>query len=262
MDWSQLAFPGFTWEFFLGVTQIILINIVLSGDNAVVIALAVKSLPPERRLVGVAFGAGFAVALRIVLTFFAGQLMLMTYIKLIGGVLIFWIACNLLLQDASEEEGRAATGIWSAIGIIVLADITMSLDNILALAGASRGSLFLLVLGLITSVPLVVFASTLLAKLMDKYPIIVYAGAAILGKVSAELIFTDPVVQSLAPISDTYLYLLEAGFAVAVVGVYQVLIRLKRSGVRRGNPILPARTSRSHHVNRRGYSGPAGAVLT
>jgi YjbE family integral membrane protein len=231
MDWSQLVFPGFTWDFLLGLTQIILINIVLSGDNAVVIALAVKSLPRERRLIGVAFGAGFAVVLRIVLTFFAGQLLLLTYVKLIGGVLIFWIACNLLLQDASgEEDGREATSIWNAIGIIVLADITMSLDNILALAGASRGSLFLLVLGLITSVPLVVFASTALATLMDRYPIIVYLGAAILGKVSADLIFTDPAVQSLAPIPETYLYVLEAGFAAAVIGVYQVFIRLKSRG--------------------------------
>lgn len=226
MDWSQLSCPAFGADLVVAVCSIILIDLVLAGDNAVVIALAVKSLPRSKRLLGIAFGAGFAVALRIVLTFFAAQLMQIQYVKFIGGVLIFWIAVKLLIQDVeAEESGKEAANIWSAIWIIVVADVTMSTDNILALAGASKGNLFLLLFGLILSIPLVVFTSTLLARLMDRYPIIVYIGAAVLGKVTAEMVFTDPAVTRFIQVSETALYVLYVIGAAAVIVVARLYLR-------------------------------------
>jgi YjbE family integral membrane protein len=228
MDWSALSCPAFGWDLCLAVASIIVIDLVLAGDNAVVIALAVKSLPRQKRLAGIAFGAGFAVFLRIVLTFFAAQLLMISYVKFIGGALIFWIAVKLLIQDVeAEESGKEASSIWSAIWIIVVADVTMSTDNILALAGASKGNLFLLLFGLILSIPLVVFTSTLLARLMDRYPIIVYVGAAVLGKVAAEMIFTDPAVEAIWKVPETGLYILYVVGAVAVIVVGRLYIRFK-----------------------------------
>lgn len=231
MDWSALTWPTLGWEFCLSVLSIILIDLVLAGDNAVVIALAVKSFPKRQRLLGIAVGAGFAVALRVALTIFASQLLLISYIKFVGGVLIFWIALKLLIEDIeAEETGREAKNIWGAIWIIMIADLTMSTDNILALAGASKGNLFLLLFGLALSIPLVVFGSTLLSRLMDKYPIIIYLGAAVLGKVAAELIFTDPVVGGILRISHISLYILEALGAVLVVVIGRLYLRHKRAG--------------------------------
>jgi YjbE family integral membrane protein len=229
MDWSALSCPAFGWDLCMAVASIIVIDLVLAGDNAVVIALAVKSLPRQKRLLGVAFGAGFAVALRIVLTFFAAQLLMISYVKFIGGALIFWIAVKLLIQDVeAEESGKEATNIWSAIWIIVVADVTMSTDNVLALAGASKGNLFLLLFGLILSIPLVVFTSTLLARLMDKYPIIVYIGAAVLGKVAAEMIFTDPAVETIWKAPETVLYFLYVVGAAAVIVVGRLYLKFVR----------------------------------
>jgi len=228
MDWSALAWPTLGWELYLSVLSIVLIDLVLAGDNAVVIALAVKLLPKRQRLLGIAFGAGFAVALRIALTVFAAQLLMISYIKFVGGVLIFWIALKLLIQDIeAEETGTEATNLRSAIWIIMIADLTMSTDNILALAGASKGNLFLLLFGLVLSVPLVVFGSTLLARLMDKYPIIIYLGAAVLGKVAVDLIFTDPAVEKIVRISHTTSYILEGLGALLVVVIAKLYLRYK-----------------------------------
>jgi YjbE family integral membrane protein len=225
MDWSALSCPALGWDLCVGIFSVILINLVLSGDNAVVIAMAVNLLPKEKRLVGLLFGSGLAVVLRIVLTIFAAQLLNITGIKLIGGALIFWIAVKLLIEDVeSEEAGKQGATIWHAIWIILVADLTMSLDNVLALAGASRGNLFLLLFGLITSIPLVVFAAAWLSRLMDRYPIIVYIGAALLGKVAAEMIFTDPIVEGIWHVSDTGLYILEAAGAAAVVIVARLYL--------------------------------------
>jgi YjbE family integral membrane protein len=220
--------PAMGWEFVAAVFSIILIDIVLAGDNAVVIAMAVKGLPRQQRSLGIALGAGLAVFLRVTLTFFAAQLLQINYVKLIGGILIFWIAVKLLIRDAAaEKEGREAANIWSAIWIILVADVTMSTDNILALAGASKGNLFLLVFGLILSIPLVVFTSSILARLMDKYPIIVYAGAAVLGKVSAELMLTDPMVTRYVAIPEWGLIASEIAGAAAVIVIARLYLRFK-----------------------------------
>jgi YjbE family integral membrane protein len=183
------------WDWSLAILSIVLIDIVLAGDNAVVIALAVRTLPPKQRLMGIALGSGVAVALRVGLTFGAAQLLALNYIKLVGGLLILWIAVKLLLDNTGDRaHGREAGGLWQAVWLILVADITMSLDNVLAVAGASKGSFALLLFGLGLSIPLVVFTSNLLSKLMDRYPVVIYLGAAILGKVGGDMIMTDGLI--------------------------------------------------------------------
>ena len=185
-------------EWLLAVLNIVWIDIVLAGDNAVVIALAVRNLEARQRLIGIAAGAGAAVVLRVGLTFVATQLLAIRFVQLGGGLMILWIALKLLRQNegAPEEGGAGARGLWQAVWMIVVADITMSTDNILAVAGTSKGSLPLLLFGLGLSIPFVVFTSNLLSIIMDKYPIVIWIGAAILGRVGAEMIITDPVVHN------------------------------------------------------------------
>ena len=188
---SRLMAP----ENLMAILSIVLIDLLLAGDNAVVIALAVQSLQPRQRRFGILLGATFAVMLRIILTFFASKLLAASYVKLIGGILIFWIAVKLLNDSNEDQSGRKkAGGVWQAVWMIVVADITMSTDNILAVAAASKGRLSLMVFGLLLSIPLVVFTSGLLSLLMTRYKWIVWAGADLLGKVGAEMIVTDKVV--------------------------------------------------------------------
>lgn len=192
----------FDLKFLSNLFSIVLIDLILAGDNAVVIAMAVRSLPQEQRRKGILFGAGAAVLLRVVITFFVAQLLNISYVKLAGGAVILWIAVKLFVEGAPEEEQeRQAATIWQAIKIIVIADITMSLDNMLAVGGASHGNMFLLLFGLGLSIPFIVFTSNLLSMLMDKYPVIIYIGAAILGKVGGEMMITDPFTVRLLPAS-------------------------------------------------------------
>jgi YjbE family integral membrane protein len=190
--------PHSAWEWFLAIFNIVWIDIVLAGDNAVVIALAVRSLPPRQRMLGIVLGAGAAVALRVGLTFVATQLLTVKFVQLFGGVLIIWIAFKLLRENEGqlEQEGGGANGLWQAVWMILVADITMSLDNVLAVAGAARGHFGLLLFGLALSIPLVVFASNMISKLMARYKIVVFLGAAILGKVGAQMMLTDAVVAA------------------------------------------------------------------
>jgi YjbE family integral membrane protein len=155
--------------------------------------MAVQSLPKKQRFRGIMFGALAAVVLRVAFTFFASQLLGISFVKLVGGVLIFWIAVK-LLGDCDEgcKKSKGAGSVWGAVWMIVVADFTMSLDNILAVAGASHGNLGLLLFGLGLSIPLVVFASTMISRLMERFPIVIWIGALILGKVAGEMIVTDP----------------------------------------------------------------------
>ncbi len=176
--------PELNPRFLLDALSIILIDILLAGDNAVVIAMAVRSLSPEQRRLGIGIGSAFAVVLRIGLTFFAAQLLQTQFLKLAGGLAILWIAVMLLADSGiGGEGGREAKTLWQAMWLIIVADITMSVDNILAVAAASKGHLGLLIFGLGLSIPFVVFTSHFLSTLMDKYPIIIYIGSAILGRV-------------------------------------------------------------------------------
>ncbi len=227
MNLDLLGHASLTWDFLLSVVSIVFIDIILAGDNAVVIAMAVKSLPPRQRLRGIIFGAGAAVILRVILTFFAAQLLLIQFVKFAGGALILWIAVKLLIEgsDCDEDEKECPT-IWHAVWIIVVADLTMSMDNVLAVAGASKGNLFLLLFGLGLSIPMVVFTSNLLSKLMDKYPFILYLGAAILGRVGGEMIMTDPFIQSSLHPPATLRYSVETFLAVGVIVAAQIWLKV------------------------------------
>jgi YjbE family integral membrane protein len=218
LDFGWLGSVSFDWVFLSGLISIVIIDLILAGDNAVIIAMAVRSLPPGQRRKGILFGAGAAVLLRVVATFFVSQLLMINFIKLIGGLLILWIAVKLFIEGVPDEgmEREAAT-IAQAVRVIVIADITMSTDNMLAVAGASHGNMFLLLFGLGLSIPFVVFTSTLLSMLMDRYPIIIYLGAAILGKVGAEMIMTDPVVVDFLAPSQIAQYAVEFISAVGVI---------------------------------------------
>jgi YjbE family integral membrane protein len=226
MDLAAWGLDKLDWAFFVGIFNIVIIDLILAGDNAVVIAMAVRSLPRKQRQVGIFLGAGAAVVLRVVLTFFVSQLLNISFVKLIGGVLIAWIAVKLFVEGAPEqEEGKEAKTLLQAMWLIVIADITMSTDNVLAVAGASHGNLFLLLFGLALSIPFVVFTSNLLSMLMDRYPIIIYIGSAILGKVAGELIFTDPVVAGWLLMPPWFTYAMEAVFAAGVIVVGKLWIR-------------------------------------
>ncbi len=228
MDLGVLGQIHFTWDFLIGFLSIILVNLVLSGDNAFVIAMAVKSLPGKQRMKGIAFGVGAAIVLRVVLTFFAAMLLQIQYVKLIGGGVIIWIAIKLLIEGVPEDKfQKEAKTLWHAIWIIIVADVTMSLDNVLAVAAASKGNFFLLIFGLGLSIPIVMFASTLLVLLMDKYSLIIYIGAAVLGQVGGEMMVTDPFVIELLKPSNVFTYCVEAFFTIGVVAAGRLWVRHK-----------------------------------
>ena len=194
-------------EFWIALLQIIGVNIVLSGDNAVVIALAARGLPAQQQARAVAWGSGAAVVMRIVLTIVAVELLRMPYLKLVGAVLLLWIAVKLLIPGKeSEGHGTASSSLASAVRTILLADLVMSLDNVIAVAAAAKGSTVLLIVGLAISIPLVVFASRLLLTLMDRVPVIITLGAALLGWVAGEMAVSDPVAKGWVDAQAALLY--------------------------------------------------------
>jgi len=200
-----------TPEFWLALSQIILINIVLSGDNAVVIALASRSLPPQQQKRAILFGSVGAIALRIVLTFFAVYLLSQPYLKLVGAALLLWIGIGLLKGDDGESDLASHSNLAAAVKTIIVADLVMSLDNVIGVAAAAKGDVLLLVVGLVISIPLIIYGSTLILKLMDRFPIIIVVGAGLLGWVAGEMAIGDPSIgawveqhhylHTLAPVS-------------------------------------------------------------
>jgi YjbE family integral membrane protein len=200
-----------TAHFLLSGLSIILIDLLLAGDNALVIAMALRALPRHERRVGVVCGAAMAVALRVALTAVAARILVLPYVQLAGGLLVLWIAFR-VLADASEppDAAPAPRRFWQAIWLIVFADLTMSVDNILAIAGASQGHVGLIVFGLCLSIPFVVFSSNLLADLMDRYPALIYLGAAILGKVAGDMMLEDPFLARVLHPSDVVRYLADS----------------------------------------------------
>jgi YjbE family integral membrane protein len=184
--------------FWLAVGKIIWINILLSGDNALVIAMACRSLAPKQRMWGMILGAAAAVILRIIFTGIVATLMELPYLKLVGGLALLVIAAKLLVPEEEEEDGvHAASHLWAAVQIVVVADIVMSLDNVIAVAAAANGSVPLLILGLAISVPLIVAGAALIMALLTRLPLLVWAGAALLGWIAGEVIATDPAVAPL-----------------------------------------------------------------
>ncbi len=183
-------------HFWLRLLEIIYVNIILSGDNAVVIALACRGLPAHQQKWGVLLGAGCAVVLRIVFTIFIAYLLTVPYLKVVGGVLLFWVGYKLMMPQDDGEHVTEAQSLMQAVRIVLIADAVMSLDNVIAVAAAAKGDYTLLIIGLVISVPLVVYGATLLIKLIDKFPSIVPGGAALIGYIGAEIMETDPVWQS------------------------------------------------------------------
>nr|WP_245473905.1 YjbE family putative metal transport protein [Bradyrhizobium zhanjiangense] len=183
-----------TTTFWLAVGKIIWINVLLSGDNALVIALACRGLAPKQRLWGMLFGAGAAVVLRIMFTAVIATLMGLPYLKLAGGLALLVIAAKLLVPEEVEDDVEAAAHLWAAIQIVLVADIVMSLDNVIAVAAAASGSVPLLILGLAISIPLIVAGAALIMTLLVRLPILVWAGAALLGWIAGEVIATDPAI--------------------------------------------------------------------
>ena len=189
---SEMTQPAF-W---VAVGKIIWINVLLSGDNALVIALACRGLAPKQRLWGMVFGAAAAVILRIIFTGIVATLMELPYLKLVGGLALIVIAAKLLVPKQEDEDSvQAASHLWAAIQIVVIADIVMSLDNVIAVAAAANGSVPLLILGLAISVPLIVAGAALIMALLEKMPILVWAGAALLGWIAGDVIATDPAIH-------------------------------------------------------------------
>jgi YjbE family integral membrane protein len=229
IDFGWLGHIAFTWQFLVAVLSIVLIDLVLAGDNAVVIAMAVRNLPVKQRLWGIALGAAAAVAVRVIATFLVAQLLNIQFIKLVGGAVIIWIAIKLLSEGADEEcKERECGSIWQAVWIIVVADMSMGIDNMLAVGAASHGNLFLLLFGLVLSIPFVVFMSNILAMLMNKYPIILWLGAGILGKVGGEMMITDPWVSGLLTLPKWVEYAVMVFFVVLVCGLSKwIAIRRK-----------------------------------
>lgn len=189
-----------TTQFWLALAQIIGINIILSGDNAVVIALAARSLPPLQQKKAILFGSMAAIVMRVILTVAAVEMLTLPYLKIIGSLLLLWIGIQLLLTDDDggdeEEDGKKGGGnqLLAAIRTILVADLVMSLDNVLGVAAAAKGNLPLLIIGLAISIPLIVFGSTVILKLMDRFPVIITLGAALLGYVAGEMLVTDPAL--------------------------------------------------------------------
>jgi len=182
-----------TQAFWIGLAKIIGVNVVLSGDNAVVIALAARSLPPKQQAQAIIWGAGAAVVLRIILTIFAVALLALPWLKIVGSLLLFWIGIKLLVPEDDEADINASDHMLTAIKTILIADLVMSLDNVIGVAAAAGGSMTLLILGLAISIPLVVFGAKLLVTLMERFPAIITIGAALIGMVAGEMLVTDPV---------------------------------------------------------------------
>ncbi len=182
-------------EFWVGLIKIIGVNIILSGDNAVVIALAARSLPPKQQTQAIIWGSGAAIVMRIILTLFAVALLTLPWLKIVGSLLLFWIGVKLLVPEDDDAEIEASDQLLAAIKTILIADLVMSLDNVIAVAAAAGGSVLLLILGLAISIPLVIFGATLLLKLMERFPVIITIGGALIGWVAGEMLVTDPALE-------------------------------------------------------------------
>lgn len=207
-------------DFIVGLMKIIWINILLSGDNAVVIALAARGLPPQQQKQAIMFGSGAAVALRIGLTIVAAWLLELHGLQVIGGILLLWIGTQLLAgEEDGEGEAKEHSSMMAAIRTILIADLVMSLDNVIGVAAAAKGDQLLLIIGLAISIPLVVFGSSMMIKLMERFPVIITAGAALIGWVGGETIASDVALREFAEANPWLHYTAAAAGALAVLAI-------------------------------------------
>jgi YjbE family integral membrane protein len=227
---EQLA----TAQFWVAVVQIIIIDILLAGDNAVVIALACRNLPPELQKKGIFWGVAGAIGLRIALTAFAATLLTLPWLKIVGAIALLWIGVKLLLpQDDGEHEIEGSANLWGAVRTVIVADFVMSLDNVIGVAGAAKGNLLLLIFGLVVSIPLVVAGSRIILKLIERFPVVVTFGGALLGWIAGELVATDPGIAGFMATLPGW-----AHYAMAAFGALFVVVVAKMLAARQ----RPART--------------------
>lgn len=241
-----------TPQFWISVLQIIAIDILLSGDNAVVIALACRNLPAEQRRKGVLFGVAGAVSLRILLTFFAVGMLNLPYIKIVGAALLLWIGIKLLLpeDDAEGANIKADTHLWGAVKTIIVADFVMSLDNVIGVAAAAKGHFGLLVFGLLVSIPLIVLSSQIILKLMDRFPVIIMLGGALLGFVAGEMLMTDMLIKVWTETLPHWLHWFVPALGALTVVVMGKWLAARRAVTTRAVDLVDekvsARTSNTH----------------
>ncbi len=221
-----------TAHFWVAVGQIILIDILLGGDNAVVIALACRSLPPHQRTKGILWGTAGAIILRVILIAFALTLLQVPYLKLVGAALLVWIGVKLLVPEDEDEHSniQASDKLWGAVKTVIVADLVMSVDNVIAIAGAAQGAgeehqLALVIFGLLVSIPIIVWGSQLVLKLMDRFPLIITLGGMLLGWIAGTMAHTDPAVVDWLPQDKVWHYGLGVAGALLVLVVGKVAAR-------------------------------------
>jgi YjbE family integral membrane protein len=223
-------------SFWIAVGQIILIDILLGGDNAVVIALACRGLPPKQRKLGIIYGTMGAIVLRVILIAFALALLAIPYLKVVGGLLLIWIGVKLLVPQDEDEHANINTSdkLWGAVKTVIIADLVMSVDNVLAIAGAAetagKHQLPLVIFGLLVSIPIIVAGSQLVLKLMDRFPIIITLGAMLLGWIAGQMAYTDPAVKVFVPPAKTWEYAAAAAGALLVLGISKLLQARRAAG--------------------------------
>jgi YjbE family integral membrane protein len=234
-----------TPEFWIAVGQIIMIDILLGGDNAVVIALACRKLPPKQRAQGIIWGTAGAIGLRVVLIFFALTLLAIPFLKLVGAALLVWIGIKLLApDDEGGHDVQASDRLWAAVKTVIVADLVMSVDNVIAIAGAAEGAggqhkMPLVVFGLLVSIPIIVWGSQFVIRLMDRFPVVITLGGMLLGWIAGTMAVTDPAVVGWVPteadqkgtlqVLDSVRYAAGVIGAVLVYGLGQLVLKRRRS---------------------------------
>jgi YjbE family integral membrane protein len=219
-----------TASFWLAVGQIIMIDILLGGDNAVVIALACRNLPGNLRTKGIIYGTAGAIILRVILIAFALALLAIPYLKIVGAVLLLWIGVKLLLpEDEGDHTISSSDKLWAAVKTVIIADLVMSVDNVLAIAGAAQGAhqehqLPLVIFGLLVSIPIIVGGSQLVLKLMERFPAVITLGAMLLGWIAGQMAYSDPALKPYLPEAQFWGYLVAAAGALLVLVVGKVLL--------------------------------------
>jgi YjbE family integral membrane protein len=227
----------FNPELVASLLEILGVNIILSGDNAVVIALAARNLPRKQQRMAIVLGSAAAILLRVVLTLVAAEMLQLPWLRLAGGALLLWIGVSLLLDgDEGKHDAKPGQGLWGAVRTILVADFVMSLDNVLGVAAAAKGHFGLLIAGLVLSIPLIMFGSGIILRIMDRYPIIITLGAALIGYVAGEMLVDEPVLAQWLHGESWIHYTVAMGCALFVVAVGSALAaRAKRS---RGSQVI------------------------
>lgn len=224
-----------TAGFWLAVGQIIMIDILLGGDNAVVIALACRNLPPKQRTQGIIYGTMGAIVLRVILIAFALALLAIPYLKIVGALLLLWIGVKLMLPEGDDDHNISSSDkLWGAVKTVIIADLVMSVDNVLAIAGAAQGAgqqhqLPLVIFGLLVSIPIIVWGSQIVLKLMGRFPIIITLGAMLLGWIAGQMAYSDPAVKPYLPDSAVWSYVSAAIGALLVLGLGKMLEARQKS---------------------------------